>query len=121
MLAANIIFRFNIISDQYVQEEGAVIDDFIVEGTSLSITNDFDNYITIYPNPTKDVFTINNTGKFQINNINIFSLDSKLVYNTKSIKNSNHKIDFTNQSKGIYFIEMTTKDGHIIIRKLIIK
>ena len=120
MLAANIIFRFNIISDQYVQEEGAVIDDFIVEGTSLSITNDFDNYITIYPNPTKDVFTINNTGKFQINNINIFSLDSKLVYNTKSIKNSNHKIDFTNQSKGIYFIEMTTKDGHIIIRKLII-
>ena len=30
MLSENIIFRFHLISDQYVNEEGAVIDDFIV-------------------------------------------------------------------------------------------
>ena len=52
-LLTNIIFRFNIITDEIVHEEGAVIDDFIVEGTSLSFTNDFDQYVSIFPNPTE--------------------------------------------------------------------
>ena len=121
MLVANVIFRFNIISDQYVHEEGAVIDDFIIEGTTLSLTNDFDHYITIYPNPTKDVITINTAGKFKINDINIFGLDSKRVYDSKSIISSTHTIDFTNHSKGLYFVELTTTDGHKIIRKLLVE
>ncbi|MCH2655707.1 MAG: T9SS type A sorting domain-containing protein, partial [Flavobacteriales bacterium] len=121
MLAANIIFRFNIITDEIVHEEGAVIDDFIVEGTSLSFTNDFDQYVSIFPNPTRDVFTINTADSFQINNISIFNLDSKLVYDIKSIKNSTHVIDFKNQSRGLYFVEFTTTDGYKIIRKLLVE
>ena len=121
MLAANIIFRFNIITDEIVHEEGAVIDDFIVEGTSLSFTNDFDQYVSIFPNPTRDVFTINTADSFQINNISIFNLDSKLVYDIKSIKNSTHVIDFKNQSRGLYFVELTTTDGYKIIRKLLVE
>ena len=34
MLTANTLFRFHLISDDIIHEEGAVIDDFIVEGTT---------------------------------------------------------------------------------------
>ena len=42
MLNESVIFRFHLISDQYVNEEGAVIDDFIIEGVSLNIENDIE-------------------------------------------------------------------------------
>ena len=62
MLFENVIFRFHLVSDQYVNEEGAVIDDFIIEGTSLNIKNIVDQNIKIYPNPTTGRFTIDTNG-----------------------------------------------------------
>lgn len=121
MLTANTLFRFHLISDDIIHEEGAVIDDFIVEGTTLSFSNDFNQYVSVYPNPTKGVFTIDISNAFQIKDISIFSLESKRVYNSKSIISSTHTIDFTNQSGGLYFVELTTTNGYKIIRKLLVE
>jgi hypothetical protein len=121
MLSENVIFRFHLIADASENEEGAVIDDFTVEGFSLSVDNDFGQYVSLYPNPTKGVFTVDTGGQFQIKDIYLFSLDSKLIYSVKSTKNNVHTIDLTGQPKGLYFIELSTAEDYKIIRKLIVK
>ena len=121
MLVDNVIFRFHLISDQYVNEEGAVIDDFIVEGVSLNLENDVDLNIKIYPNPTTGRFTIDANGQFELEHISIHSIEGKQVYDTKLTDYSKHVIDWSNQPKGIYFIEIKTKNNIKVIRKLIIE
>ena len=121
MLADNVIFRFHLISDQYVNEEGAVIDDFIVEGVSLNLENDVDLNIKIYPNPTTGRFTIDTNGQFELEHISIHSIEGKQVYDNKLTDYSKHEIDWINQPKGIYFIEIKTRNNIKVIRKLIIE
>ena len=76
--------------------------------------------MTIYPNPTNGLFTIDTNGQFELKKIKIFSLESKLIYEAELINNSMYEVDF-NLQKGIYFVELLTNEQHKIIRKLIIE
>ena len=120
MFSENITFRFHLVADTYVNEEGAVIDDFSINGTLSTINNDFIPNVTIYPNPTNGLFTIDTNGQFELKKIKIFSLESKLIYEAEGVNNSMYEVDF-NHPKGIYFIELSTYDQRKIIRKLIIE
>ena len=122
MLSENIIFRFHLAADAYVNEEGAVIDDFIVEGFALNSENDIALDIAIYPNPTNGLFTIDTNGLYQLENIKIYSIDGKQVYdNNFYVEQSKKEIDLSNQTKGLYFVEITSKNKSKVIRKLIIE
>jgi len=122
MLSENIIFRFHLAADAYVNEEGAVIDDFIVEGFALNSENDIALDIAIYPNPTNGLFTIDTNGLYQLENIKIYSIDGKQVYdNNFFVEQSKKEIDLGNQTKGLYFVEITSKNKSKVIRKLIIE
>jgi hypothetical protein len=120
MLSENITFRFHMLADSDVNEEGAVIDDFIVEGFALNSENYVSLDIAIYPNPTTGLFTINTNGQFELKKIKIFSLESKLVYEAEVINNSMYEVDFT-PPKGIYFVELSNSTQRKIIRKLIVE
>ena len=120
MFSENITFRFHLVADTYVNEEGAVIDDFSINGTLSTIDNDFIPRVTIYPNPTNGLFTIDTNGQFELEKIKIFSLESKLIYEAEGVNNSMYEVDF-NHPKGIYFIELSTYDQRKIIRKLILE
>ena len=122
MFSENITFRFHLISDAYENEEGAVIDDFIVEGVALHSENDIDLDIAVYPNPTSGLFTIDTNGLYQLESIKIYSIDGKQVYdNNFFIEHSKKEIDLSNQTKGLYFVELSTSDQRKIIRKLIVE
>ncbi len=77
-----------------------------------SIQSDFD--FIIYPNPT--VSTINfkaeKTGK-KISRIRIYDAAGKLVI-VKSIKELNQSVDVSFLQKGIYFVELITKDNKVL-------
>ena len=120
MFLENITFRFHMVADTYVNEEGAVIDDFFVSGVLSSNDNEFIPSVMIYPNPTNGLFTIDTNGQFELKRIKIFSLESKLIYEAKVVNNSMYEVDFSPQ-KGIYFIELSTSDQRKIIRKLIVE
>ena len=120
MFSENITFRFHMVADAYVNEEGAVIDDFSINGTLSTIDNKFIPSVTIYPNPTNGLFTIDTNGQRKIKKIKIFSLESKLIYEAEVVNNSMYEVDF-NLQKGIYFVELLTNEQHKIIRKLIIE
>ncbi len=119
MISENITFRFHMIADTYVNEEGAVIDDFSINGTLSTIENDFVPSVTIYPNPTNGLFIVDTNGQFEIKKIKIFSIESKLIYETEVVNNIMYEVDLS-APKGIYFIELSTFDQRKIIRKLIV-
>ena len=114
----NIIFRFVLHTDQYVTEEGALVDDFVIDGTTLS-TND-ENLIkfVVYPNPSSNIFNIrlNNIGSY---NIYVRDITTKLLFKDSN-ENSNYKLDLSGFSKGIYLLEIESNNMHIT-KKILLK
>ena len=115
----NIIFRYVFHTDEYVNEEGVIIDDLVVEGTTLS-TNDYDlDTISIYPNPSNGIFNIN------LNNItnysvNLYDVTGKILYtdnNTNGI--TNYILNLNKFANGIYMLKIVTKNK-LFTKKLIL-
>jgi len=114
----NIIFRFVFHTDQYVTEEGVVIDDFVIDGASLSTSDEDLINFAVYPNPSSNIFNIRLS---DINSYNLYVRDitTKLLFRD-SINNSNYKLDLSGFSKGVYLIEIESNNIHIT-KKILLK
>ena len=80
----------------------------------INITNDI-NLVQIYPNPANNSITINSKSNEAINTIKIFDINGILIkkYNTYS---ESCKINMSEFSPNIYFIEIQTKSKRIVTR-----
>jgi len=100
----NIVFRFVFKSDSGVNEEGVVIDDLVVNGT-LSLNDTLlQNAISIYPNPSEDIFNIS----WKFNNkasIDVYNYLGQLILQHKNVEN-NYSLNMKGYSKGFYFIKI---------------
>lgn len=67
-----------------------------------------ENNLTIYPNPTNNIITINS--KSPINKISIYNNLGQFIDNLNLI---NHKISIKNYPKGVYFIKLFSEKGSI--------
>ena len=92
-----------------------VMDAFIDKSTlkTESIEN-FNDFITIYPNPTKDIISINYL-KDNINLIRLYDLKGSLIFKLKPVKN-NLKIDLSKLKSGIYIMNIDNKIFKNIIK-----
>ncbi|NOQ26217.1 MAG: choice-of-anchor D domain-containing protein [Bacteroidales bacterium] len=75
----------------------------------------------MYPNPATDIISIDieNISYSENVEISIIDLNGKIIYH-KNIENSNCKINVSDYSAGLYFVELKTS-GNIHKRKLIIE
>ena len=95
-----------------------------VNWVSLSTSNLYLNNFEIYPNPSNSIFNIN--FKSSINqdiSLKIYSLIGKRVFSENLISfkgNFSKDIDLSSYPKGLYSLEIKTKDG-IFINKLILQ
>ena len=115
-----VIFRFRLVSDAEVNEEGVVIDDFGIKGTVLStLDKSIENNFTVYPNPSKDLFNLSwsLTGEAKIT---VYNYLGKAVFKSKNIKTNSYQVDLANQSKGLYFIRVDV-DGKQAVKKVILE
>lgn len=76
------------------------------------------NKILIYPNPTNGIFTIKNFEAFltplSFSKIKITDLTGKIISRKTIVNNlSTIQFDLSNQSAGIYFIKIKTKNNNI--------
>ena len=60
--------------------------------------------ITLYPNPTKDMLTIESETLFD--DIKITSLEGKTMFEQKDINALQHTIKLSNMPNGLYFLEL---------------
>jgi len=91
---------------------------YIIEyDSNLGVNNTEIEKVKVYPNPVKDILTIES-----INNITDIRIINSLgqVINSVSLDNSDKlNIDFSNYTKGVYFVNLRLKDGNHIIKKII--
>ena len=81
----------------------------IIEGSNpLSLADNGDTKINIYPNPTSDILTLSNIEMLNIKNISIVSTLGKVV---KKAQLSNSSISVSDLSEGFYILLIETEDG----------
>ncbi|MGB2685320.1 MAG: T9SS type A sorting domain-containing protein, partial [Olleya sp.] len=117
----SIMFRFVFQSDQAVQEEGVIIDNFVIRGTdNLSVDQFETNNFMVYPNPSKGLFNIKTLSN-QSFDVVVYDLTGKLIYNKLEAKTNNnlYQLDLSSFSTGVYFLNLQTNVGRIT-KKLIV-
>ena len=87
-------------------------------GNALSEYNVIDYSTSVYPNPSNNVISINNSN-FIIDNINLYSISGKLVKSQK-VNSMQTNLNVTNLESGIYFLNIYSNNS-IIKRKIIVK
>ena len=134
---ADMTYRFEAGSSErflYYHENGSVITTEIAEtderskwqvlATSkpLSISDQEVSQasVKIYPNPTKNSFTIRFQNINNVKNVEIYDILGKRVYQNSSLTNA-LKIENTGFKSGIYLVKTLSGDNKVIHSKLIIK
>jgi len=80
---------------------------------------EFQNAISIYPNPNKGVIQINNTGNIALEKAAIYAITGKRVKVFNNISNQK-SLSFNSLKSGLYFLKLDSDKGSII-KKLIIQ
>jgi hypothetical protein len=111
---SNIVFRFVFHSDQSVNQEGVIIDDFVIEGTTLSTGEINQSDFAIYPNPSKNIFNLKSTTLINFN-FNVTDITGKIILqkNNVILKNNRYQIDMSAFTSGIYFLNITSNGGKL--------
>ncbi len=86
-----------------------------IQSVPVASNRDFNsvNGITIYPNPTKGVFTIKGLSPTKKNKVEIYAIDGKLIYRITS-QAINEIIDITNQQAGVYLLKINGESLMIV-------
>lgn len=89
-----------------------------------SLTDDLAKQFLIFPNPTNGIVNIvfNQISSLESIQLSIMNSLGELVYEEKAIvtKEFTKEVDLSNQSKGVYFLEIITDKG-IVKKKLILQ
>ena len=75
----------------------------------------------MYPNPAKDSFTISNTGAEEIAQISIYEVSGKKVFSQTKSFDTLTTITISDFAKGIYLVEIISKNKAKLTKKLVIK
>ncbi len=116
---SEVLFRFVFRTDGSVVDEGVVIDNFIVTGILNNDTNSISSAFSIYPNPSSGIFNIqwNKAASF---NYNIYDVSGKIIASKAKNSGTQHQIDLTGISQGMYFIQINSNE-ETTTKKILIK
>jgi hypothetical protein len=99
-----------IATDTYIGSSNQLTQGFHQPDSKFALIDDIvpDFHISLYPNPTSGLVTIeadNYTGTLRIE---ILDLTGKIIYSTGSLENTNsvYQVDVSGYSRGIYFMQI---------------
>lgn len=88
-----------------------------LDATGINV-NSNSSYLNLYPNPTDGLVNVTISNNRIINNISLFDVEGKEIYNSSSIKLANTSVNLSNNAPGVYFLRIECKDD-ILYRKVI--
>lgn len=93
--------------------DGDNIPDYL-DNHSLSVTENLLNSFEIYPNPVKNILTLE-LASLQTNvSFTIYNLSGSLLYKRKTIQNLKTAINISTLSSGVYFIKLENEHQNVI-------
>jgi len=82
--------------------------------SNIGINDQNDQGIMIYPNPTTGILEIAGQARNDVRNVEVFDVYGRKVLSHHLItSSSNHLINISHLSSGMYFIQVTTEAGTI--------
>jgi regulation of enolase protein 1 (concanavalin A-like superfamily) len=87
---------------------GQVEDYTLNIGSLIAVSETSKNTIKAYPNPVKDIFTIEAQGK--IKTVKVYDVTGKQIL-TKEFNEAKSQIDFSKFSSGVYVVTTLLEDG----------
>ncbi|MFT5249453.1 MAG: hypothetical protein ACI93P_001179, partial [bacterium] len=75
----------------------------------------FNEGLTIYPNPSSNLITINSNSEL-LTEVIIYDISGKQIYNTSNINSDLKTIDISNFSNGIYFVLVNNQVAKKLIK-----
>ena len=120
---SNIVFRFTYHADEGFADEGALVDNFVVEGVInlLSVEeNEFDS-LSIYPNPTNGVIIIKSSTALNEAKVSIYDIMGRNLSSKTTItlmNNNSVKVNINNFAGGTYFINIED-ETHKSVKQII--
>jgi glucose/arabinose dehydrogenase len=90
------------------------------DNTPLSIESNEMETILLFPNPARDLVTIE-FGNVNVSRVSIINLNGNLINTFENQNNKTLQIDVSDYSSGVYFINLSAENGHSIFKKLIVK
>jgi photosystem II stability/assembly factor-like uncharacterized protein len=116
---SSVIFRIVFHSDQSVNEEGVIIDDFLVDGT-LSNDEFSTQNVSVFPNPSKGIFTVKTKNIANLN-YQVVDITGKVILKD-SLKNKNEfTINMSPYSSGMYFLSISDNTGKNLTKKIVLE
>lgn len=108
--------------DEYGNESICQFELEIGHNCSVEDSNSFNDFISLYPNPSSNKITIINTSDIKLQQVLIYDIKGKLLnqYMINSLQNT-LAIDVSHYSKGVYLVSILTEDQSKTIKRLLIK
>ncbi|MBQ9508367.1 MAG: T9SS type A sorting domain-containing protein [Bacteroidales bacterium] len=107
---SNVIVKFEFISGY---GNNVWVDNINITNGPLAVESVENSDLSIFPNPVKDVLTINYDKA--ISQIDVYDVNGKLV---KTITTVDNTINVSDLSEGVYMLNMQTEEG-LVIRKIV--
>jgi len=94
--------------------------ELIFEKSASNILLSENTSVNLYPNPTNGQFylTVGNTSDYTVR---ITNVTGQMVYNNKFYGNTSKMLDLSNQSSGIYFVNIQFSDKSSLTKKVVIE
>ncbi len=116
---SSVMFRVVFQSDQSVNEEGVILDDFYVDGTLG--TDDFSSEnVSIYPNPSKDIFNVKTINIFNFN-YQVVDIAGKIVLSNTIKNDTSFTLNLNGFASGMYFLKIEDTSGAQLIKKIVLE
>jgi bacillolysin len=115
----NIIFRFFFQSDDATNEEGVIIDNFVVEESNVLSTtgNEFEG-LSVYPNPTSGIVYVSGI-ETEGASVSIVDITGRTITNNAGIlKGNTVEVNIKNLASGAYFM-VIENDSYKSVRQII--
>jgi Zn-dependent metalloprotease len=117
---SNMIFRFFFQSDDATNEEGVIVDNFVVEGTEITLStndNEFEG-LSVSPNPTNGMVYINGKDIAKAS-VTIIDMSGRIIANNAGTFTGNAlQVNFNALATGSYFM-VIENDSNKSVRQII--
>ena len=83
--------------------------------------NAFSNSIKLFPNPTKDLITINSVTNISLDSITILDLNGRTLQTITNIGqlSDGKTIDISNLAAGMYFMKLQDSESRVAVKRIV--
>ncbi len=95
----------------------------LINSTDSKFNKSFTSRLSVFPNPTESIATINfyaSSGSSL--SVRVYNISGREIWNDVNIQHSGeyiHSLDFTNQPKGFYFVEVISEKETVTQRLMV--